>query len=243
MIKKTPETPWPAPPKKQPRTDRGRSSLNTGPDTSLDQPKAAEELYPGWIETYSGVQWNCIAPRPEDVRLGDIAHGLALMCRFGGQVKVPYSVGQHSLYVYHEIQRQYPDDYLIQLHGLLHDASEAYLSDIVRPLKQQVPQYLEIEARTQEAILTGLGITPMTPVGEKVVKAADNAALAAEHRDLYPHSKFDWALPEPPIEDTIVPSSDWEWIERQIIGAFYYLKAMQYRQLINQARDTVCAGF
>jgi len=206
--------------KKQPMADRGRSLLNTEPGTSLGQPKAAPELYPGWIETYSGIQWNCMNPRREDVNMTDIAHGLSLMCRFGGQVREFYSVAQHSIYVFIELATRFPGDYLLQLHGLLHDASEAYLSDVVRPFKQQIPLYLEVEERTQNVILDALGLPPLTPTGKKSVKSVDNALLATEHRDLYSHSKFDWTLPEPPVWRPVIPISDWRVVEEIFLDAY-----------------------
>lgn len=168
----------------------------------------------GCIETFSGICWNCVHPRAEDVRLDDVARGLALMCRFGGQIQTHYSVGQHSLNVYRFLYELWPTDYHLQLHGLLHDGSEAYLSDLVRPLKHLIPEYLAIEARTQAAVLEGLGCTiPLTPYGEKLLKTADNAVLLAERRALKPNSKFDWRIDAPKITWPIVPITDWTIVE------------------------------
>jgi hypothetical protein len=146
------------------------------------------------------------------------------MCRFGGQVRVPYTVGQHSIYVWRALAEAFPYDYLLQMHGLMHDASEAYLSDIVRPLKHQIPQYLEIEKQTQSTILNAFSITPLTPLGEKILKSADNAVLAAEHRDLYPHSVWNWTLPDPPVPFKITPTNDWKWLEETFIESYHHLK-------------------
>lgn len=152
------------------------------------------------------------------------------MCRFGGQVRVPYSVGQHSLYVYREIQKDFPQDYLLQLHALLHDASEAYLSDLVRPLKRQLPEYTLIEAKTQIACEKGLGLHPLTNVGPGHVdiKRADNAVLMAERRDLFQNSKWEWSLDEEPIVEPIIPTSNWKFVEQQLIATYYYLRGRFY---------------
>jgi hypothetical protein len=83
-----------------------------------------------WQQTFTGRQfWPC-DPRPEDVCLEDIAHHLALMCRFGGACRVFYSVAEHSVRVAELVWDRTNGDREAALAGLLHDASEAYLVDI-----------------------------------------------------------------------------------------------------------------
>lgn len=81
-----------------------------------------------WIQTYSGKKFQLLSPQIEDISIIDIAHALSMQCRFTGHSKHFYSIAQHSVLVSHQCN-QYP------LFGLLHDASEAYLSDISSPLK------------------------------------------------------------------------------------------------------------
>lgn len=50
-----------------------------------------------FICTYTGRKFYPLDPRPEDVCIEDIAHALALVNRFGGHTRVPYSVAQHSV--------------------------------------------------------------------------------------------------------------------------------------------------
>ena len=82
-----------------------------------------------WIGTYTGRRFHPFAPRVEDVALEDIAHSLAHQCRYNGHCRVFYSVAEHSIH----LAGQMPDP--LALLGLMHDAGEAYVSDIVRPIK------------------------------------------------------------------------------------------------------------
>jgi hypothetical protein len=82
------------------------------------------------IETFSGIHMFPFDPRPEMVRLEDIAHSLAYQCRFQGHVKKFYSVAEHCIHVSLKVPRQFAAV------ALMHDAAEAYLTDLPRPLKQ-----------------------------------------------------------------------------------------------------------
>ena len=86
------------------------------------------------MNTYSGQKFDPMKIAPEDVYLEDIAHALSLVCRGGGQIRWFYSVGQHSINCAHEaLARGWSDR--MALACLLHDASECYISDIIRPVK------------------------------------------------------------------------------------------------------------
>jgi 5'-nucleotidase len=179
-----------------------------------------------FLITYSGRKWFVTEPRPKDVYIGDIAHGLALMCRYGGQVQVPYTVAQHSLNVLQAIKEAWPNETpTFQLHGLLHDASEAYLSDLVAPLKHQIPTYLELEAKTHDAIMTGLKLPPLTPTGEKLLKQADNAVLLAERRDLLVVCKYKWRIKGKAAAFRIIPNEDWRITESRFLFEYNQLRA------------------
>ena len=103
------------------------------------------------IKTYSGIMFDPLCPDTELISIVDIAHALSMLCRANGHFKSFYSVGQHSINCMQEAKaRGYSRK--IQLACLLHDASEAYLSDVTRPVKQELPKYLEIEEPLQEAI-------------------------------------------------------------------------------------------
>ena len=103
------------------------------------------------ILTYNHHLIDPLAPETELVQIEDIAHALSMLCRANGHFRSFYSVGQHCINCMKEaVARGYSER--VQLACLLHDASEAYLSDVTRPVKQELPKYLEIEKPLQDAI-------------------------------------------------------------------------------------------
>lgn len=128
------------------------------------------------IRTFSGVTFYPLDPRPEEILIEDIAHALSMICRFTGHVKVFYSVGDHSIRVSNLC---HPED---KLHALLHDASEAYLSDISRPIKytEQMSGYRAIEKNLQRCIYKKFMLNETEPPG---VKEADRRMLIVEQRE------------------------------------------------------------
>jgi len=88
------------------------------------------------VSTKSGRRVALLNPSPSQIVIGDIAHGLAHQCRFNGQTSKFYSVAQHSVLVASILPRE------LRLAGLLHDASETYLGDVVQPLKELLPKAL-----------------------------------------------------------------------------------------------------
>jgi len=147
--------------------------------SSVDQ-HLAQRLF---VSTYTGRQFYPLAPTPEQIDIEDIAHGLAYQCRFNGQTRHFYSVAQHSLIVAELV----PTD--LRLAALLHDAAEAYMGDMVKPLKQLFPLFSEIEAKVMGAIGLRYGVTHFD---DKAIKSADLIALATEKRDLMPNSSEAW---------------------------------------------------
>lgn len=138
-----------------------------------------------WIETYNGEHFHLLEPAPEEIDIEDIAHALANVCRFGGHVKHFYSVAEHSVHV----------SYLTgTLEGLLHDASEAYVADIVSPLKPHLTNYKDIESRIMNTIANKYGVK--WPVSLDT-KDADVAQLKTEARHLLPSKGKDWVLDYP----------------------------------------------
>ena len=131
------------------------------------------------IMTYTGTMFDPLNPKPGQIDSRDIAHALSMLCRANGHFKTFYSVGQHCVNCMQEAAaRGYSRK--VQLACLLHDASEAYLSDVTRPVKQELPQYLEIEKPLQEAIWNKYLPEPMTPEERKQVQDIDDAMLYHE---------------------------------------------------------------
>lgn len=103
------------------------------------------------ILTYTRVMIDPVNPKAELIRIRDIAHALSMLCRANGHFTTFYSVGQHCLNCAAEAAaRGYSRK--VQLACLLHDASEAYLADVTRPVKKELPRYLEIEEPLQNLI-------------------------------------------------------------------------------------------
>lgn len=131
------------------------------------------------VQTFTGRALYPLSPVASEIAIEDIAHHLAGLNRFGGATLHPYSVAQHSVLVSYCCE---PED---ALHGLLHDASEAYLGEVVRPLKQLglMGGYRAIEAQLQVAIYCRFGLSPETPAS---VKLMDERLAVTEAQDLFP---------------------------------------------------------
>lgn len=162
-----------------------------------------------WVQTYTGVRWDILHPRADDVRCEDIGHALAHLCRFAGHTREHYSVAQHAVLVSEFLERAYVP-LQEQLAGLLHDAAEAYLGDLPTPVKRLFPAYADLEAVTLEVIFKRFGLPPrLSPA----VRYADEMVLAAEARALLADVSG-WALPpEPKTLASRVPVTPWP-IER-----------------------------
>jgi hypothetical protein len=187
----------------------------------MDAPTAAPDEPPvprrgDWVQTFTGVKVHPLDPRPEDVRVADVAHALARLCRFTGHVKAAhYSVAQHSVLASHVV---HPAAALL---ALLHDAAEAYLGDLSRPLKRHLYTVVGVafepvkktEMRLLGVILPALGwVMPPGPVADWLwaeVDRADEVLLATEARDLMAPLHPDWRHQEANgfavLPDRIVP--------------------------------------
>jgi uncharacterized protein len=139
----------------------------------------------GGIHTASGEIVFPLDPRPEEIHLVDIATALSHQCRFSGHCKVFYSVAEHSIRVRNWLKEAgYNKD--VQCQGLLHDASEAFLVDLPRPIKHSEgfgEFYRAAEDRLMEAISERFGLSETF---DPAVKLADQVLLSTEQRDLMP---------------------------------------------------------
>lgn len=146
-----------------------------------------------FIRTFLKIKFYPLKPVPEDIVIEDIAHALSLMTRANGHFAHFYSVGQHSVNCYKEAkQRGYSAK--VQLACLLHDASEAYLSDITRPVKLHLAQYREIEENLQNTIYNKFGLF-LTEQDQCEIKSIDDSVLYYEFLALMDEKVFDY-IPE-----------------------------------------------
>ena len=157
-----------------------------------------------FIETHSGRRFRPLSPDAGEIVITDIAHALSQQCRFSGHTFVPYSVAEHSVRVA-ELLERWAAPRSVQLWGLLHDASEAYLVDIPQPLKhtEAFAPYRAAERELMAAVCTRFGLSQAEPA---MVRRADATLLATEARDLMPYRREHWiGLVEAPLPETIKP--------------------------------------
>lgn len=129
-----------------------------------------------YLKTYTGLKVDAINPVPDSIELKDIAHALSLNCRGNGQVTHFYSVAQHCINAYFEaVEQGY--SYRVQLYCILHDAAEAYVTDLIRPIKQYLPKYQEIEGNFLDAIFSHFKLGNPTKEEWALVKFVDDALL------------------------------------------------------------------
>lgn len=169
--------------------------------------EASKSAHATAISTYTGNRFSPFATNIDElivkINFEDIASGLSNICRFNGQTHGNYSVAQHSLIVASQVPPEY------RLHAMLHDASEAYLGDVIKPLKTEelMPGYLVLEHRVEQAIFKKFGLE-MTPEIKKIIKRADYVALATEKRDLMPNAldeEWEYLIGVEPLSGRIYP--------------------------------------
>ncbi|MGL5787527.1 MAG: phosphohydrolase [Bacteroidales bacterium] len=143
-----------------------------------------------YITTFTGVHFDPVNPDPELIHLEDIAHALSLLCRANGHTRFFYSVAQHSLCCCKEASLRRLS-VRIQLGCLLHDASEAYLSDMPRPIKENLSQYLIAEERLQNMIWNLYFGSPLTENEKEIIFGIDDEMLSYEFVHLMPEQISD----------------------------------------------------
>jgi hypothetical protein len=149
-----------------------------------------------WIQTFTGRQFFPLAARVEDVDVRDIAHSLSLQSRFNGHCLRFYSVADHSVRVSRIVP---PGD---ALWGLLHDAAEAYIGDLPRPVKQEAPDFRAIEDRLLVVVAEAFHLPWPMP---DTVHLADDRLLATEARDLMLPPPASWHLGAELLAEPITP--------------------------------------
>jgi len=175
--------------------------------------------------TFTGQGFDPFNPRPEDVRIADIAHHLAMICRFGGATPVFYSVAQHSVLVA-RLVLEISGDPLWALYGLHHDNGESAMGDIRRPLKHFILiqgsamkqcafthdlSFESWEMMVHDVCTHGLGIPALGDEEEeawKLIEAADDAMLHAEM-----HGMFGEVIERQSmiLARSVRPENAWDW--------------------------------
>jgi len=146
-----------------------------------------------YIQTYTGHKFWPLEPEPEDVFINDIAHALSQVCRWTGHCIEFFSVAQHCIYVSRMVGKKFAR------WGLLHDAAEAYLCDVAKPIKPFLSNYQETECQLMKCIAERFNLGWPVP---KQVHDADLIMLATERRDLLTQTGVEW-----PCLRGVVPES------------------------------------
>lgn len=166
----------------------------------------------GKITTFSHRRLDPLNPDPAAIYLPDIAHALALTCRFKGHCREFYSVAEHSVRVSRLLDGGAAP---LALWGLMHDAAEAYLSDVSAPIKSRMfvqaggktVSFAAAEDRLLEVIAQALGFPA---IDYAAVRGADLTLLVTEARDLLGIDARTWGVSQAALTDVITP---WPWQE------------------------------
>ncbi len=155
---------------------------------------------PAVLQTFTGQRVNLLDANPDTINIQDIAHALSNQCRYNGHCRVFYSVAQHCVIVSKIVPRE------VALEGLMHDAAEAYLGDMVRPLKMTDgigELYRAAEANLEQVIARKFNLSFPWPAQ---IKHADNVVLFTEKRDIVV-DKAAWSGEEnfTPLRTSIMP--------------------------------------
>ena len=142
------------------------------------------------IRLRSGAYFDFVNPQPDQFTLRDIAGALSKICRFGSQIERFYSVAEHSYWC--SIQAN-EDLFALdtQAAALMHDATEAFIGDVVKPLKIMLPEYGVIEKRMEAVIADKFSIDFARHAD--VVREIDHAMLIAERRRLFSADNVTWS--------------------------------------------------
>lgn len=148
-------------------------------------------------------------PDPSLIDINDIAHALSLTCRFGGHCRSFYSVAQHSVLVAEWMYKNFSPQKcaMIGMIGLLHDAAEAYVGDIPRPIKRSLINFDKMEFDILQMIYEKYGVWDFYEeevfIKPDSVQFVDDILLSTERRDLMKSGVMGWVKLPPPITKKI----------------------------------------
>ena len=187
-----------------------------------------------WMQLHSARKAFPLSPDADVIHINDIAHSLSNICRFNGHCNFHYSVAQHSLYVAAIVAKVDP---ALAIYGLLHDAGEAFLSDVVSPIKgdlyvkcpatnvfpEEFIPFEKYENRWLQLVAQKYGL--VYPFPEEVWKA-DLRVCCAESMQIMKKPPEPWAVMKDVIPASIMILRETpEVIEEHFLQKFYdYMK-------------------
>ena len=140
-----------------------------------------------WMQTYGGTPFYPLDPNPDMIDITDIAHALSMTCRYNGHCLRFYSVAEHCVHLSHTVDLENAK------WALLHDALEAYIGDMVRPLKYEMPEFRAIEDNLELVIAGKFNLG--WPMPEQV-KEHDTRIVVDEREQNMALSSLPWSLLE-----------------------------------------------
>lgn len=148
----------------------------------------------GRMSTLTGGMLNLLDPHPDNVNIYDIGKGLSHKGHFSGQSEKIFTIAQHSVWVAKKMEKDGHHPRKVMA-GLLHDGSEAYLGDMIKPIKVMLPEFCAMEDRLQAVIFLKFGLNmEWMPT----IKPYDKAVQAQEYEEFYvkPDPLFGYWTPE-----------------------------------------------
>jgi hypothetical protein len=144
------------------------------------------------IMLQSGAYFDLLDPAGSVFTIEDIAHGLSMTCRFAGQCREFYSVAEHSWHTSFLVPKE------LAMEALMHDAAEAFIGDVTRPLKSLLPEYKAIERSIEAEVAAQFSLSD---IDHPAIKRADLLMLHAEQAVMMPDHSDKWATDpgEPPL--------------------------------------------
>lgn len=195
-----------------------------------------EMVHDGKFNTYFGRVFNLLNPDEDTVCIEDIAHSLAMQCRWGGHSSAFYSVAQHSVlateFAFKSLSGSNLDKHKLNsmlLAVLLHDAHEAYTGDVIKPLKVLLGDYEKIAKPIQDAVERRFNIN-RTETVDKLIHLSDTAMMHAEFDYLYLYDEapmlelMEWTFFYKPYGLSWTP----EHAEKAFIGHFRHITNLIY---------------
>lgn len=186
-----------------------------------------------WLQTATGGAFWPLDPRAEDVNIVDIAHALSMQCRYAGHSIRFYSVAEHCCYV---------SDYCSEpnkLWGLLHDAAEAYLVDLPRPIKRHVVGYADAECMVEAAVADKFGLA--VPIPTEVYQL-DNRILVNERDQIMARPPMDWGLSADPLPGLTIQGWSPQQARAEFLRRYIYLTTTTLDRQVLQAWTELVHG-
>lgn len=192
------------------------------PRSRINQPSAETYNPPSneWMQTFTGRAFYPLKLEKSDINRYDIAHSLAMQCRYNGHTSRFYSVAEHSILMSQVVPEE------DALWALLHDAPEAYIGDMVRPLKRHLKEFREIDERIMGAVCEKFDIPYDMPDS---VKEADNRIIENERKELLGQEPLPWTVHGQPLLDVVITGWMPDEAEKRYLDRLHELTAGRRR--------------